>query len=813
MNSIEKISPLLFTGLMPREPRHGKVERWRDAVFARHKIAVRFLFPVIIAVSLLFASRTTSAEKLLPSLDEVLASKQDLWGLAAMREPNGPGYEFFAKLLPPLRYVNAAFHHYPFVLGAPNGSVKARLVSNGSAINALAKLNTWSEVGTPVLFFVGEEQTPFGEKLDALEGPHYERGYLPIVQINYRSGDATYREETFASVAWTNNAVLFTRFQLSHGKTGIVSARIVTNAAVHSLAGTIRDDQNRILISFDKSWRWNATQKTLTAQLSPRNKPTLAVATLPLDSTNQLLSASYYEVEKKKCVAKWEEILARATRVETPEPIVNAAWKSTILNSFLLLKNDRMNYSAGNAYEVMYEAESGDNVRALLMWKLRDDARKMIPPLLDYGINPGLKFHDAAFKLQLLAHYFWLTRDGQFVREQKSRWRRDVDILTRERDAATGLLPKENYCGDEFDKVFSLNSNANGWRGLRDIAAVLQQLGENSEAERIAETANQLRAATLAAVEKSVGRDTQPPFIPIALFGEEKPYDVLTATRRGSYWNLMIPYVIGSGTFGHGSERETWMLRYLEEHGGLCMGMIRFDQHSGLFANTEGVDDLYGLRYVDALLRRDETDRALVSFYGKLAQGMTRDTFLNAEGTGLRAINPFGETNSTSPKISTAKNLGRRGTLPSEQLEFGRPMYLPPTCSGNALFLWTLRSLLVQDYDLNDDGKPETVRLLFATPRRWLEDGKEIKIENALTAFGEVSVHVKSRLKKGEVVAEIQTPLHNLPEKILLRIRLPHGWKIISAKNGAQNLSVDEKGTVDISKLQGKFSVRFQVRE
>ena len=45
------------------------------------------------------------------TLEEVLAAKQDLWGLAALRQTNGASYEFFADLLPPLRYVNAAFHH------------------------------------------------------------------------------------------------------------------------------------------------------------------------------------------------------------------------------------------------------------------------------------------------------------------------------------------------------------------------------------------------------------------------------------------------------------------------------------------------------------------------------------------------------------------------------------------------------------------------------------------------------------------------------------------------------------------------------
>jgi len=55
----------------------------------------------------------------LPGLEEVIASKVDLWGEAALRHPGGPTYDFFARLLPPLRYVDADFLHYPIVLSAP----------------------------------------------------------------------------------------------------------------------------------------------------------------------------------------------------------------------------------------------------------------------------------------------------------------------------------------------------------------------------------------------------------------------------------------------------------------------------------------------------------------------------------------------------------------------------------------------------------------------------------------------------------------------------------------------------------------------
>src|SRR5690348_14875075 len=111
----------------------------------------------------------------LPSVQEMAAAHRDVWGEAAIHQPGGPSFEFFKDLLPPLRYVNTAFRHYPIVLSAPAGNIKARWVSNGSAVNARAdKKPMWKEVGFPVHFQVGDPGEPFGEDLQRLDGPRYQ---------------------------------------------------------------------------------------------------------------------------------------------------------------------------------------------------------------------------------------------------------------------------------------------------------------------------------------------------------------------------------------------------------------------------------------------------------------------------------------------------------------------------------------------------------------------------------------------------------------------------------------------------------------
>ena len=139
-------------------------------------------------------------------------------------------------------------------------------------------------------------------------------------------------------------------------------------------------------------------------------------------------------------------------------------------------------------------------------------------------------------------------------------------------------------------------------------------------------------------------------------------------------------------------------------------------------------------------------------------------------------------------------------------------MLAAPNSASNAEWLSTFRRMLVQDWDLDDDGRPETLRIAFATPKRWLEDGKVIKVDRAPTAFGPISFRMESHLDKGQIIAEFDPPHRNRPKQTLLRTRVPDGWKVISAKMGDQTLQPDANGTVDISSLKNKSTINFQVK-
>ena len=327
--------------------------------------------------------------------------------------------------------------------------------------------------------------------------------------------------------------------------------------------------------------------------------------------------------------------------------------------------------------------------------------------------------------------------------------------------------------------VYSLNSNSNCWRALSDMSYVLGDIGDAAQAKKLAKIASDYRKTILAALDKAIQRNISPPFVPIALSGEEKAYDMIPAQRMGGYWNIMINYVLGSGVFPAQSQTASDVLHYLQQHGGIMMGMLKtHEQDKWFYQDDEKINDLYGMRYALTLLQRDEADRALVSFYGKLAQGFTRDTFICCEGSDIMPLD-----------------------------EFGRIMYLPPNSAANSNYLQQLRYLLVQDYDLDDDGTPDTLRLAFATPRGWLKDGGRISVQRAPTAFGEVSYVIESTLSKGTIHGDVTLPDRTPPKKVLLRLRLPAGHVLKSARVNGHDVNLVDGQTIDLSGMTGKVSI------
>ncbi len=317
----------------------------------------------------------------------------------------------------------------------------------------------------------------------------------------------------------------------------------------------------------------------------------------------------------------------RARRSEEfPRRSLNDAWRSLVVGNYLMAVGDRMHYSAGNAYDHLYEGECGDTTRSLLLFGHHDDARKMVGPLLDFD-RKATRFHVAGHKLQLLTHYYWVTRDKEYLREKEKIWR-GVDRASSPKAArAEGQRPSASRQLRRGHRAAGIRAQlqrellarpARPGRRRRRSGRQGHRRGDFRGSGRLPQS-DPRRGG-----RERTARHEAAAFIPQRHSSScrEGVCEDLTDTRLGSYYDLMAPYIIGSGVFGPGDRRETWMIDYLREHGGLAMGMIRCNPHQGEFDGEPGVNVLYGLRLVLAQLRRDDVGNAQVAFYGRFAHGM-----------------------------------------------------------------------------------------------------------------------------------------------------------------------------------------------
>jgi hypothetical protein len=110
----------------------------------------------------------------------------------------------------------------------------------------------------------------------------------------------------------------------------------------------------------------------------------------------------------------------------------------------------------------------------------------------------------------------------------------------------------------------------------------------------------------------------------------------------------------------------------------------------------------------------------------------------------------------------------------------------PPSTDGAWAELY--RNMLLRESD------DHTLFIAQAAPRKWLEDGKRIDVENAPTYFGKVSFQIESHASSGRISAKVALGNQSGLETLLVRLRHPEARQIRSVTvNGADWTDVDKE--------------------
>jgi len=678
-----------------------------------------------------------------------LASGRDVWGDRLLSAAGGPTYARAAQVLPPLLYAAgrggrrltaSGIYYLPFALPSSVGGARGfgLHVADGSQIfvRRAGGRNMTVAVGRS-----GRER--FGSCVARLAAPSLGDGYLPMLEVDYTdAGGVRYREESFVGRVRDRSLASFVRIA--------ADARHATSSAVIRLV-TSSGSEVRTVVPRGRSAELDAAfvhAGTRVEEVAPED----------------------YAAARAGVVSYWHGALASMTVYDVPEPRVLDAERAVLLEELEMT----WRYSVGNAYEELSFAEALDVAQVMAEYGRGDVARQILRYTLRQ-LPARFTSWRAGERLVAGAQYFRLTRDAAYVAEETPALAAVVRRLAREVAAsAHGLLPRERYSSDIADNVYALHGQTLAWQGLLAMGRVWRQTGHAGLADLCRVTAVRLERGLRGAVRASERRlPDHSLFVPASLLDGQPPFARLTASRDGSYWNLVAPYALASGFFApHGSQARG-LLRYLALHGSRLLGLVRAGAYrlADGDPSVSGTDQVYGVNVARFLADNDEAGQLVLSLYGTLAAALTRGTYVTGEAASVTPL---------------------RGA-------HYRTMYLPPNNDGAAAFLEILHSLLVHE-TRGREGAPRGLELAFATPRAWLASGKSIAVTGAPTSFGPVSYSIA---RDGDVVRiDVTPPASPAPAALKLRLRLPEGAEIAGVSGG---IRFDRAtGTIDLSRVRGE---------
>ena len=685
------------------------------------------------------------------SVRRAVASNRDVWGDQLLR--TGPSLASARKLLAPLTQgmqwegkplTAGGFYYLPFSFP---------FTTKGSTVFAL---------------HVADGSQIFTRRVDGpsltidVDGARYAsctarlaEGYLPMLET---SDGARFSQESFVGRvngrSGARSVISFVRLTVdTRRSTKPATIRLVSSKPLSS------GSRRRLIVSRGAE----LTAKTATFRIPAGTRRNVYADWLHAPSAAPSLraNAATYRRARRTVVSFWRGKLGVDT-FRVPEPAVQDAMRSVLTQ--LIAYGWR--YSIGNAYEELSYQESLDAAEVAAELGYPKVARSILELALRRMRLRPFRFTAArgSHILSTAALYVRLTGDRDFLRAATPELAYLVDRISWRQNEGGGLLPEALSTDLENRAVSSVSGQIAAVQGLLAIARVWRSAGYSDHgATRLATSIDRALRPALARASARLADGSL--FVPDQF--PQKPFERLTATKDGSYWNLIMPAAFGSGWFPARSPTTAGILRYLLSHGSRALGLPRTDAHS-VYGNRPGagIAPVYQLGISRFLAAEDKPGLLDVGLYGMLAAGMTRGTYVSGEAVSLVPI---------------------AGA-------FNRAMFMPPNTGTNASFLGTLRELLVHE---RKDG----LDLAFSTPKAWLADGKTIAVRNAPTSFGKVSYSLTRR--GSEITARLV-----LPPGCGCRLRLRTAERIERVSTGV----LHRDGTIDLRGHDGAFDLHAGLR-
>jgi hypothetical protein len=599
----------------------------------------------------------------------------------------------------------------------------------------------------------------YGSCLRRLGPPALAEGHFPILETRYvdRHG-VRYRQESFAArVPETGSLVSFVELtaDATASRVGLVRLRFTPSVEDLERDGERLKRAGRTYLFFSPGGTWGRPSVKYAVYRGEVRTVYAAWLHTPRSSEPILLDETRYHEARDSVRRYWERRLAQGGQIVVPEARVMDAQRNLLLQNLALT----WRYSVGNRYEQLSTPEGVDVARVLASYGhlgvsraiLRTSVRKK-PALPKVNFIRRSTNWRMGARLVGFAHYARLSGDHAEIVRATPALRAYVERFGRQiRASRNGLLQRERYSSDVSASVYGLHSQAVVWHGLRSMGQVWRDAGYGQLARACRTLSRRLEKGLRRAVRSSRRRlSGRALFIPVTLLDGERPYSSLTASRAGSYWNLVMPYALASGFLPPHGAQAKGVLAYLLRNGSRLLGRVRAGAY-GLYGPgahpKSGSSPVYGLNTARFLADNDQPAQLVLGLYGQLAAEMTPGTFVSGESVSIAPL---------------------RG-------DYYRSTYLPPNGASNAAFLETLRLMLVHE-TIDATGAARGLDLAYSTPRGWLRPYQQIEVTRMPTSFGRISFTIETTASSANVSIDVpdRAPLASLR----LRLRLPPGARI-----------------------------------
>lgn len=487
------------------------------------------------------------------------------------------------------------------------------------------------------------------------------------------------------------------------------------------------------------------------------------------------LAVQDFEKRRNECKLFWEDKLRQGGQIRVPEPRVNEMIRAGLLHLDLITfgkePNGTLAPSIGKYSPIGTESSPIIQFYATMGWL--DIAKRSVNFFLDkqhengFIQNFGGYMVETGAALYTMGEYMRYSNDVTWLLDNKARILKSCDYLIKWRnDSKKEELRGKGYgmiagkVADPEDHFPQYMLNGYGYIGLKRMAEVFLEI-DKPLALRLQKEADEWKTDIRASFFHSCA---QSPLLPL---------------NDGSWVSSVPPWAGGNGFRTFNLEHQNyWSHGTFTVQDGL-LGPLHL-----VFCEVIEADEPAALNmlnyHADVLFQQNSSFSQ--PYY-------SRQDWLQAR---LGLVKPF-----LKNYYDSMAALADRETYTFWEHVFGAS---PHKTHEEAWFLMQTRWMLYME-------EGDCLNLLKTIPRAWLEDGKEIVLDDVQTYFGKIKLITKSNVSKGYIEAFIQC--NDVKKLKVINIRLPHPEvrKPIRVTGGIYDPLTE---TVKLNSFSGSGSVKLE---